>query len=105
MEKYDLFIAYVVWENGGKQRPVLIYVAGGDIVSVFRITTKYESKSDAIKAKYFPITDWVQAGLDSPSYIDTSRFVDLDALSFVGKKPIGKLTEADKQRLIEFLTK
>jgi hypothetical protein len=33
MDKYDLFIAYVAWGNGGKQRPVMIYVARNEIIS------------------------------------------------------------------------
>ena len=39
-------------------RPVLIIEHQEPLVSVFNITTQYESKSETIRAKYFKINDW-----------------------------------------------
>ena len=71
MDTFDIFIAYVSWSDGGKLRPVLVIEQQEDMLSVFNITTQYEGKSDVIRSKYFKITDWNQAGLNKPSYIDT----------------------------------
>jgi hypothetical protein len=104
MERFDIFITYVPWENGGKRRPALAYVIEDESVIVFPITTQYENKSDATKARYFAITDWRQSGLDKQSYVDTGTLRRIGKEAFL-KSQIGKLTEADKQRLLEFLTR
>jgi len=39
------------------------------------------------------------------SYIDTGILLNLPISVFKNKKPIGKLTIADKKRLLAFLTK
>ena len=105
MKPFDIFIAYMSWDGGGKDRPVLAFIVGDDTVDVYQITTKYEDKSENIQAQYFKFNYWVQAGLDKPSYIDTGTLIDLSTSAFNGKKPIGKLTEGDKLRLLEFLLK
>jgi len=104
VKPFDLFITYISWENGGKNRPVLILFASEETISVYPVTTQYENKSDVIKARYFKINDWQQAGLDRQSYIDTGIMLKLPALAIKSKKPIGKLTIADKKRLLVFLT-
>ena len=105
MKPFDIFITYMSWDGGGKDRPVLAFIIGDDIVDVYQITTKYEDKSESIRAQYFKINDWTQAGLDKPSYVDTGTLIDLSTAAFKNKKPIGKLTEGDKLRLLEFLSK
>jgi hypothetical protein len=111
MEPFELFIAYISWRSstsqgsGGKNRPVLVLLLSEDTISVYPITTQYENKSEAIKARYFKIDDWLQAGLDRQSYIDTGIFLSLPISVIKNKKPIGKLTISDKQRLLVFLTK
>ena len=102
MSPYDVCIAYVSWDGGGKRRPVLlITAASGDYTEAFRITSQYAGKSDAVKAGYFAISDWKQAGLVKPSYIDTIAPVELPTARL--STPIGALSDNDKRRLIEFL--
>ena len=103
MKVYDIFIAYVSWNNDGKMRPVLILERQEAIVYVFNITAQYENKSQAIRAKYFKINDWQQAGLEKQSYIDTNAIQDLPSAALKGKSAIGKLSAADEERLIEFI--
>jgi len=73
MKSFDIFIAYASWEGGGKYRPVLVIEQQDTIVFAFTITTQYESKSEAVRAKCFRINDWQQAGLDRPSYVEMRR--------------------------------
>ncbi|MCL2077029.1 MAG: hypothetical protein FWH08_01320 [Oscillospiraceae bacterium] len=105
MNIFDVFIAYVSWDGGGKMRPVLIIEHQETVVLVFNITTQFESKSETVRSKYFKITDWQQAGLDKPSYVDTTTIRDLPPKVLEGKSETGKLTKFDAQRLIEFLAK
>jgi hypothetical protein len=110
MEPFELFIAYISWGSSasrgscGKSRPVLVFQISEDTISIYPITTQYENKSKTIRAQYFKINDWSQAGLDRQSYIDTGILYDLPISVFENKKHIGKLTNADKQSLLAFLT-
>jgi len=104
MKPFDIFITYMSWDGGGKNRPVLAFVLGNDTVDVYQITTKYEGKSEAVRAQYFKIDDWAQAGLEAQSYVDTGTLITLTMATFKDKTPIGRLTENDKQRLFEFLS-
>ena len=103
MKPFDIFIVYMSWDGGGKDRPVLAFLLNTVSVDVYQITTKYDSKNETIRAQYFKITDWQQAGLDAQSYVDTGTLISLSITTFINKKPIGKLTENDKLRFLEFL--
>jgi len=103
MNIFDIFIAYVSWGSSGKHRPVLVVEQQKTIMSVFNITTRYESKSEAIRSKYYKITDWQQAGLNQPSYVDTNILRDLPKGVWDGKIAMGKLTEKDVKQLLSFL--
>jgi len=103
MEPFEIYIAYISWGNDGKNRPVLTYVSQGDSVKAYPITTKYENKSDAVKANYFKINDLKAAGLDKQSYIDSATRLNLPVSAL--SAPIGKLTDTDKERFVEFLEK
>ena len=111
MAPFELFIIYISWrsyasqKSGGKKRPVLVLLLNKDTISVYKVTTQYENKSEVVKARYFKINDWLQAGLDKQSYIDTGILLSLPISVIKNKKPIGKLTIADKKRLLAFLTK
>jgi hypothetical protein len=89
------------WGGGGKRRPVLILEENPDRVAAFKITTRFEDKGETIRAKYFLINDWKQAGLDRQSYIDTNGTITLPLTAI--DNPIGRLTPADEMRLIEFM--
>ena len=103
MEMYDIYIAFVSWGSEGKRRPILIPDEKAGNVKAFNITTQYDGKNDAIRAKYFSITKWKEAGLDKPSYIDTNNAVLIPLPAIDINNPIGKLSAADETRLIEFI--
>ena len=104
MDIFDIYITYVSWGNSGKKRPVLILEQGEAVVSVFNITTQYENKSETIRSRYFKINNWQQAGLDKQSYVDTNTVRELPKIALDRNSEIGRLTESDVQRLIEFLS-
>jgi hypothetical protein len=101
MNPYDVSIAFVSWDDGGKRRPVLLIASGDEYTEAYRITSQYANKSDAVKAGYFEIIDWKQAGLVKPSFVDTIAPVELPTAML--SAPIGALSDNDKRRLIEFL--
>jgi hypothetical protein len=105
MNLYDLFVVYICWQGGGKRRPVLVIAWADGGVRIFRITSRYAEKSEAIKSKYFKINDWAQAGLDKQSYIDTGTILELPQDVVDNAEQIGRLTTKDKQRLLEFLNR
>jgi len=85
----------------GKRRPVLILEHGFDSVKVFNITTQYEGKSSTIRSKYFKIDHWQQVGLNQESFIDTNATLTIPQSAV--EHLLGKLSERDVQRLLEFL--
>ena len=103
MDIFDIHIAFVSWGSGGKSRPVLILEENTESATVFSITSQYESKSEEIRAKYFVINEWKQAGLEKLSYIDTNNTITLPLSAIDSESPIGKLTAADETRLLEFM--
>ena len=90
-------------ETTEKKRPVLVLEQQGAVVFVFNITTQYANKSEIIRRKYYKIVDWQQAGLDKQSYIDTNVIRDLPMAALDGRAAIGKLTDADVKRLVDFI--
>jgi len=105
MNTFDIFLTYVSWGDSGKTRPVLVLEQNGAVVSVLNITTQYENKSEAVRSKYFKINDWKQAGLDRQSYADTNVIRDLPLVALDGKAAIGRLTNADVHRLLDFISR
>ncbi|MCL2500674.1 MAG: hypothetical protein FWE90_10120 [Defluviitaleaceae bacterium] len=103
MSPFDIFIAYISWGDGGKHRPVLVYALDDAYVRLYPITSRYDNKSEAVRTKYFAINDLACAGLFKTSYIDTGTRLKQSANILHNIKPIGKLSEGDKQRLIQFL--
>ena len=103
MQANEVYIAHVSWGDGGKRRPVLVLGCNANSVIAFNITTQYENKSDSIRSKYFPITEWRQAGLNNESYIDTNNTITLP-LSAV-EHQLGVLSDSDSKNLREFLSK
>ena len=103
MKPFSIFITYMSWDGGGKDRPVLAFILGDNTVDIYQITTQYENMGKEIQALYFKIDEWKQAGLEKQSYVDTGTLITLSLDALKGKTPIGKLTENDKRRLLEFL--
>ncbi|MDR0897104.1 MAG: hypothetical protein LBN04_04535 [Oscillospiraceae bacterium] len=102
---YDLFIVYISWGTGGKSRPVLVLSMGETTVDVFPVTTQYANKSAAIQAKYYPIAQWREAGLDKESYVDTGTLLTIPLAVIAKKAPIGQLTMYDRLGLLALLSK
>jgi len=104
MDIFDIYITYVSWGDSGKNRPVLVFELKEGIAYVFNITTQYENKSEFIRSNYFKINDWSQAGLNKQSYIDTNMANEIPVSAFDNKTEIGRLSENDVIRLIEFVS-
>ena len=91
MRPFEVFIVYISWGSEGKNRPVLAFLLNDNKISVYPITSQYEDKSEAVRARYFKINDWPQAGLDKQSYVDTGMLISFPVLAIDSKKPIGAL--------------
>lgn len=102
MIKYELFVAYVSWPGGGKVRPILfLKKTSRSTIYAFKITTKFEEKTNNIKKLYYEIKDWKLAGLNRKSYIDTVKVYNIP-LKEVSLNRIGKLGSVDIHGLKEF---
>lgn len=101
----EIYLAEIPYEdrNQVKYRPALVVSVGRDDVTVFKITSKYRSKSERIKKYYYPIQEWQQAGLNRQSYVDTHRTFTLPQRIVFKKPPLGKLTISDTINLFEFI--
>jgi hypothetical protein len=105
VKPFELYISYVSWGGDGKYRPVLVFSLKDETVFVYSVTSQFESKSEAIRARYFKINDWMQVGLDKQSYVDTGIYFPVPVSALKDKAPIGELTAEDKQKLLDFITK
>ena len=103
VKPFELYISYISWGYGGKDRPVLVFSLKDETAFIYTVTSQYETKSDTTRAKYFKINNWSQAGLDKQSYIDTGRYIPIPLSALINKTPIGELSAEDKKRLLEFL--
>lgn len=97
MNENDVAFAYLSYGNvaGGKKRPLLIARTNDDNVIVYKITTKYENKSDFIQQAYYSIKDLDSAGLKKQSYIDLGQHMKLPKNAMKNAKLIGRLSEED----------
>ena len=102
MRTSDIFTAYISWPGGGKRRPAFVIKDDGEIVSFYKITTKYNDISDKTKSQYFPIKHYKEAGLRKQSYIDTINVGGLRK-SQHDIQIIGRLTNEDTRELRRFL--
>ena len=104
MEPMDVCIANVPFDGSDKSkvRPALVVKIKDNYVSVFKITSKYQNKSEKIKRAYYPIKNWEVAGLNRISYVDTLQTYDIDKATIFKNRPIGKLTKEDVSGLYQF---
>lgn len=104
MQTNDVVSQYVYFtqQSSGKTRPLLVVATNSDKYLVYKITSKYENKPEAIKDRYFPIEDWEAAGLNKPSYVDTYSGTMWLPTARMNKK-IGHLTDNDILRFQQFL--
>ena len=105
MKPFEIYISYISWGSDGKRRPVLVFDLKDETAYVHPITSQYESKSEAIRARYFKINDWTHAGLDKQSYVDTKSYFPIPVSALKDKAPIGELSVEDKKRFLEFVMK
>lgn len=103
MNTSDIGLAFIEFnsKSGGKKRPILIMGSVDGHYLAFSITSKFKNKSPKIKAVYYQIQNWREAGLNFPSWIDTGHVLYLAKDRHIQK--IGKLLDSDKEKLIQFL--
>lgn len=101
MKTNQVYTAFVAWTNGGKHRPVLVRQINDNEVIVYKITTKYQSKSASIRRHYYRIKNLEEAGLRKESYIDTLNLVGLP--KSVKFRRIGRLSTEDIRDLAIFI--
>ena len=101
----QIFWAYVsfIEVSGGKTRPVLYIRQTETDYVVFRLTSQYANKSAFIQSKYIEITDWQQAGLPKPSWIDMVKTYELP-IQQTKLTYIGQLSDADMTALMKKLS-
>ncbi|MGL9730342.1 hypothetical protein [Enterococcus sp. DIV0756] len=96
-----MFLITMVQEKG-KVRSVLLLQMTKSGMKVFRITSKYSTKSAKIQKRYYEIQDWKEAGLDRPSWIDIGEAACFN-LENLHPKRIGALSEKDINSLAAFI--
>lgn len=105
MNTNDVGFAYVSFtgKQGGKERPIFIIEVTDEEILFYSITSQYKSKSLRIQKQYYEITEWKEAGLTKPSWIDigSQRAVERSILSF---HFVGELSTPDIVGLGEFIT-
>jgi len=101
----EIYIANVPFDSniGSKRRPALVVDIYERYVMVFKITSKYESKSSSIKKTYYPIKNWKEAGLIMKSYVDIHKNYKITREATFSRPPIGKLEVNDVDDLYVFI--
>lgn len=97
-----LFIPFNDSTRRGKVRPALLLQMTKSGMKVFRITSKYSTKSPRFQKQYYEIQDWKEAGLDKPSWIDIGEAGSFE-LEHLNPKRIGTLSTKDINSLAEFI--
>ena len=97
----SIFVTFVD-SNKGKTRPALVVKTDETTLTILRITSKYENKSNTIKKQYYPIKEWQQAGLYKPSYIDVGSTIKINKDLQKKLYKIGTLTITDIKGLNQF---
>lgn len=105
----SVYLANVPFEDTGrlKYRPALVIIPrihSSSYTGVLKITTKYATKSNAVKKTYYPLKNWYDEGLSAQSYVDIHKVYSIPTAQIRAKKPIGKLTVDDIQGLYDFVS-
>lgn len=104
---YKIFVAFDKDSNAlaGKQRySVEVGQVQLGVILMDSITSQYQHKSDFIKLQYYPIKDWLQAGLTKPSFIDIKSTHQYNMLEIMQNATYtGQLTMRDIEDLAEFI--
>ncbi|MFC6260230.1 hypothetical protein [Levilactobacillus fujinensis] len=101
----DIVVAAVPYDDGKtfKTRPALLVMIDRQQSTVYKITSKYENKSEDIKRFYYPIKFWREAGLDKMSYVDVHTAYALATEYMLQNSPIGKFSKPDQIELFKFV--
>lgn len=105
MNNNDIIALYIGYadNDGGKVRPILVAENKQDEIVALKLTTKYDSKPERIKKRYYKLIDWKDEGLRKQSYIDTNRSVTISKNALGYTKEIGKLSSNDIEGLGKFI--
>lgn len=98
------FVSYTGKDGQGKKRSVLLIAKDYHLLYVFRMTSKFENKSEVIRKQYYPIAKWKEAGLRKPSYIDIGEARTIDSEKIKAFR-IGHLALEDQLGLTNFIKK
>lgn len=106
IEVYSVLVSRIDYADGSgsKIRPAVVVRFNNEVIRTYRLTTKYENKSDYIKSQYLEVIDWAKANLKRRSWIDTIQYYDVEDKGF-NIKIIGKLSDRDIERLKDYLRK
>ncbi|MCV3323701.1 toxin-antitoxin system, toxin component, MazF family protein [Pediococcus ethanolidurans] len=88
-----------------KGRPVIILENKDGILHFFNSISKFNSKSDRIKAQYFEIRDWNSLGLKGLLYIDIGTIFSIKLNTIDHAVKLGKLSLTDVKELTVFIRK
>lgn len=107
MKKHDVISIYVAYASvrgsDDKRRPVLIVNIAEHSVFAYRITSKYNQKSEWMQSFYYLIEKWREIGLNLPSYVDTKTALEIMKKDLGIVKWIGSLDDFDVDGLAHFL--
>ncbi len=101
---YSILVSRIDYADGtgSKIRPAVVVKFNNEVIRTYRLTTKYENKSDYIKSQYLEVIDWAKANFKRRSWIDTIQYYVVEDKGF-NIKIIGKLSDRDIERLKDFL--
>ena len=102
-----IYIVDVNRKFDNKPCPVLILAKnGGNHLSIYNITSKNPYyKYNKSGYAYFSITEWKEAGLNKPSWIDTNTIYNIKTSDVENGTFVGRLQDLDQARLLRFLVK
>lgn len=101
---YKMFVAFDNTMDGKERYTVEIGQVQLGVILLDSITSQYYSKSEFIKLQYYPIKDWLQAGLKKPSYIDIKSTQEVGMLDMMRNGHFtGQLSMQDAEDLAEFI--
>lgn len=65
IEVYFVLVSSIDYADatGSKIRPAVVVRYNNEFIRTYRLTIKYENKSDYIKIQYLEIIDWAKANL------------------------------------------
>ncbi|MCV3763506.1 hypothetical protein OF389_11340 [Companilactobacillus farciminis] len=104
MKIFTIYIANVPFDDSdqSKFQPALLIDIGENTAVVYKITSKYQNKSDTVKDFYYPIMNWKDTHLRKPNYVDVHKTYRLPQSIVFKHQLIGMLSEYDVIALFDF---